>query len=161
MHIARKSLVLIAALATVTASCDDDDDDGTQPTLQEFTATLTGGAERPTAVVTNATGSAVLSFTGTGPISYSVTVSNLSSAPTGAHIHGPADVNTAAGIIVGLTPIATTQSGTLVSGTISATGVATISLDSLKKLLGNGNAYINVHTGNFPNGEIRGQIVNN
>ena len=31
--------------------------------------------------------------------------------------------------------------------------------DSLKTLLSNGNAYVNVHTGNFPDGEIRGQVM--
>ncbi len=34
-----------------------------------------------------------------------------------------------------------------------------VSGDSLRTLMANGNAYVNVHTAKYPGGEIRGQVV--
>jgi hypothetical protein len=153
----RAALAMLPLVAIAAISCGDDDDPN-DPSLEQFTVTLNGAAERPDPVPTSATGSATLSFTGSGPITYSVTVNDLSSLPSMAHIHGPAGLEAANDVIVGLTTIASVLTGTLVSGTLTATNDVTISLDSLKVLMRNGNAYINVHTVNFPPGEIRGQI---
>jgi hypothetical protein len=159
-HVHRGGAVLATAFIALGAlACGDDEEEPTGPVQEQFSVTLDGASERPDPVTTTATGTATLSFTGSGSITYSVTVSGLMSDPVGAHIHGPADVNTAAGIIVGLTPLANLVTGTLVSGTITGTDVPTISLDSLKVLLRNGNAYINVHTADNEAGEIRGQII--
>lgn len=146
--------------ALAAGACSDDDDDGPAGPQQEtMTATLTGAAERPTPVTTTATGTGTVSFTGNGAISYTVNVSGLSGPAISAHIHGPADASVAGNIIVTLTPLATVTTGQLVSATFSTTGVATVSMDSLKVLLRNGRAYFNVHTTANPNGEIRGQII--
>jgi hypothetical protein len=59
---------------------------------------------------------------------------------------------------VTLAETGTATSGTVVSGTFTITGHATIDLNALLTLLRNGNAYVNVHTATNPNGEIRGQI---
>jgi hypothetical protein len=158
-HIQTGGAVLAAAVIALGALACGDDDEPTGPVQEQFSVTLNGASERPDPVTTTATGTATLSFTGTGSITYSVTVSDLSADPVGAHIHGPADVNTAASIIVGLTPLANLLTGTLVSGTISGTDDPAISLDSLKVLLRNGNAYLNVHTADHEAGEIRGQII--
>jgi hypothetical protein len=135
-----------------------------------FTATLTGDAERPTQVVTSASGTASFTVTtgtstaydpalpGQTAVAYSVTVSGLSGPATAAHIHGPATVDDAAGPIVPLTVTSTGTSGVVVSGTFSSTGNANVSMDSLLVLLRNGMSYVNVHTAANPNGEIRGQI---
>jgi hypothetical protein len=145
--------------ALAIAACNDDDDDLTNPVEEEFTVALNGGNERPNPVTTDATGTADLSFTGAGPIAYNISVGGLSGAATAAHIHGPADISQTADPIVTFTNLSTSPNGQLVSGSITTTGVATISLDSLKRLLRNGKAYINVHTAANPNGEIRGQVV--
>ena len=156
---------LLALTTAFTVACDDDDDDGTGPvvTPEDFSAQLTGAAERPTPVVTTATGSAAITFTPasttTGAVgTYSVTVQGLSGNVTAAHIHGPAGLDAAAGIIVTFT-VTPATSGIIATGTFTSTGHATINMDSLAVLLRNGNAYVNVHTAANPNGEIRGQIV--
>jgi hypothetical protein len=156
-----KAVALIAALgsASIIAACNDDDDDLTNPTEEEFAVTMNGGNERPTPVTTTASGSADLSFTGSGPIAFTVAVAGLSGPASAAHIHGPASVSESADPIVTFTGLSTSLNGQLVSGSITSTGVATISMDSLKKLIRNGKAYINVHTALNPTGEIRGQIV--
>lgn len=164
---ARLALSAILALGALTvAACDNSNDNptGGGNTTDTFSATLTGDAERPNPVVTTATGSAgftVVSTT-TSPIThtvtYSVTVNGLSGPATAAHIHGPADAENAAGVIVPLTITGTGTTGSIISGTFTATGNTNVSMDSLLVLLKNGNAYVNVHTAANPDGEIRGQI---
>ena len=158
---------LLALTTAFTVACDDDEDDGTGPvvTPEDFTAALTGAAERPTPVVTTATGTATITFTPASAstaasVAYSVTVQGLSGPPTVAHIHGPAGVDAAASPIVSFNVTTTsTTSGIIAAGVFTSTGHATINMDSLAVLLRNGNAYVNVHTAANPNGEIRGQIV--
>ena len=162
---ARLALTTILAFGALTfVACDDDDDPtggGNEP--ETFTATLTGPAEVPP-VTTDATGSAgftVTRSTGTPvvtTVAYSATVTGLSGDATVAHIHGPADVNTSADIIVPLTVTATGTSGQIIAGSFTTTGNANVSIDSLVVLLRNGNSYINIHTAANPTGEIRGQI---
>ena len=95
---ARIAVTTILALAAVSvAACDDDDDDptGGGTITTNFSASLTGDAERPTPVVTTATGSAGLTAvrttaTGATTITYSVTVDGLSGSASAAHIHAEA-----------------------------------------------------------------------
>ena len=59
---------------------------------------------------------------------------------------------------------ASVATGNVTAGTIDLTqpvanGSTSITGDSLKVLLNNGGAYTNVHTSQFPGGEIRGQII--
>lgn len=158
-----RTIALVATLAgaATIAACNDDDDDLTNPTEEEFTVAMNGANERPTPVTTpaNAAGTAELSFTGSGAISYTITVQNLSGPATAAHIHGPADASEVADPIVTFSNLSASPNGLLGSGTITTTGVAAVSLDSLKRLLRNGKAYINVHTAANQPGEIRGQII--
>jgi hypothetical protein len=166
-------VALVAMLALAAVGCDDDDDPvgGDIPDPLEFTATLTGAAERPDPVTTTATGAATFTVTkgsatgydpnssGATTVTYSVTVADLSGPSTMAHIHGPAGVEEAAGVIVPLTVTSSNTSGMIISGTFSTTGNAAVSMDSLVVLLRNGNSYVNVHTDANPPGEIRGQII--
>ncbi|MEX1258031.1 MAG: CHRD domain-containing protein [Gemmatimonadota bacterium] len=164
---------LFALLALMTVGCDDDDPTGpgnTDPL--ESDATLTGAAERPDPVTTDATGTATFTVTkgsttghdpdasGATTVTYSVSVTGLSGPATMAHIHGPAGVEAAAGIIVPLTVTNTAgTTGVIISGSFTTTGNAAVSMDSLVVLMRNGNSYVNVHTAANPPGEIRGQIV--
>jgi len=116
---------------------------GKQPTL--FVANLNGSQETPPTNST-ATGTAtlLLSPDETSAV-LSLNFSGLSSAETGAHIHGPGGPGVIAPILF---PLA---NGNLsdVSISLTATDVANLK---------NGLLYINVHSSNFPNGEIRGQF---
>jgi hypothetical protein len=80
------------------------------------------------------------------------TFTGLVSPTTAAHIHAPAPPGVNAGIVLGLsvTPLGGTSGTVTGSGTLSATNIGHILA---------GNSYINVHTQQFPGGEIRGQIV--
>ena len=151
--------VAVAVLLSVVGCTDD-----VGITVSErFTATMNGANEKPTAVTTNATGTAEFTYVADIPaIFYKVDVAGIDSV-TLAHIHGPADVNTPAGVIVNLflgptKPIGFT--GTLAEGVVGQVGAPVgMSMDSLLVLMRNGNSYVNVHTRANPAGEIRGQIT--
>jgi CHRD domain-containing protein len=160
----RFALSALLALSTLVAvGCDDEDEDPNgPPDTNTFEADLTGGAERPNPVVTSATGDATFTVSTSGTtttISYIVTVSgNLSGPVTAAHIHGPAGVNEAVGVIVPLTVSSTALTGTVVQGSFTTTGNATINIAQLLVHMLAGNTYVNLHTAANPGGEIRGQI---
>jgi hypothetical protein len=159
--------VKLGALATLAilagAACSDNE---TGPDLEvNFSATLTGGKERPTPVVTLATGSATVlidevaqSFTVT------VTVADTGiSDVTLAHIH-VGDANTAGPIAVDLLPIppaAGTFAGPLVPGLTFSTIVAASgeTFATLVDKMRAGNTYINVHNVANAGGIIRGQLI--
>lgn len=151
------------ALAAVAGGCKTDEaKTPTGPALpvpETYVAQLTGAKERPTPVVTNATGTATFVFNQTtNGIDYTINVTGLSALPTGMHIHAPADTGQATGVIVGFNGYAVATSGTLATGTIFGVS-ATISLDSLRALIRTGKVYANVHTTTNPGGEIRGHLV--
>jgi hypothetical protein len=122
---------------------------------------LTGAKERPTPVVSSATGSATFELLSGGTIRFNVTVAGLTGA-TMAHIHtGVAD---SAGPIAVTLFNSTTPTGpltgALASGTFSSGNIVLpgINLDSLLSLMRLGRTYVNVHTALNPAGEIRAQI---
>jgi hypothetical protein len=157
---------LIASAAVLAAvggfvACNDST---TAPETITYIATLSGANEKPTAVTTPATGTATYTLSG-NTLTYTVTVTGLTSNITMSHIH--VGSNAVAGpIIVPYAPLPAIQSGLVTTGVIdlskpitAGTAASTISGDSLRVLLNNGNAYTNVHTANFGAGEIRGQII--
>lgn len=156
----RQILMTLMAAASITAfsACGDDEPAGPQSTT--FTATLSGANEVP-ARTTPATGSATLTMTGT-TVSYTVTATGFTSPVSAGHIHiGPAGVN--GPVIIPLT-VSTGGTSTTGTGTFSVAapitnGATTISGDSMKVLLNNGNSYVNLHSATFPGGEVRGQVV--
>lgn len=79
-------------------------------------------------------------------ITFRIVVTNLSSAETAAHIHGIAGPGVNAGVIAAL-PLGPVKSGVV-------TYPQALEADILA-----GKIYVNVHTTNFPGGEVRGQIV--
>lgn len=157
-------------LALGVAGCDLDSSNSPAP--EQFAAVLSGANEVPP-VTTTASGSAVFTAVGDTAINYTVTVSGLTGV-TMAHIHAAgAGVN--GGVVAWLLPpngtapqaASGTVNGVLASGRITAawirgvSGAAPISLDSLKTLMRNGNAYVNIHTSTNGGGELRGQITSN
>ena len=153
--------LLASATLLATAGFVACNDSTTAPASTTFIATMTGANERPTPNTSTATGTATYVLTG-NLLSYVVTVNGLTAPASGAHIHVGA--SSVAGPIVVPYTVSATQSGVVSTGTIDltfpiASGNSTITGDSLKVLLNNGNAYTNVHNSAFPGGEIRGQIV--
>ncbi len=125
--------------------------------FSEVEISLDGMSERPKQTTARSTGTAKFTWTRTSPISYVIKVKALSGVPTAAHIHGPADAEGTAGPVVTFKLDSIVPNGTIAVGSIDST-MATIRLDSLKKLMENGHAYVNVHTAKYPAGEIRGQF---
>ena len=134
------------------------------PTAPAFIALLNGANERPTANSTTGGGSASFVVTGT-TVAYTVTFAGLTAAPSAAHIHAPGNSTQSVGVLVDFGAAGQTLNNGVLSGTFTASNIrgvgtaAPISLDSLFALMRNGNAYVNVHTPQFPAGEIRGQVV--
>ncbi len=129
---------------------------------QSFTVELTGDEEVPP-VNTDATGifNLVIVNQTSG---YQLSVNNLANA-TAAHIHRGEEGENGK-IVVTLynatMPTAPT-SGLLSQGNITASNLqgplAGQQLTDLIDIIDNGTAYVNVHTADFPLGEIRGQLA--
>ena len=122
-----------------------------------FAATLNGANERPTPVVTGATGSAALTVDDvSGVWSLVGSYTGLTTPSSLAHIHGAADVNGSA------PPILNLVHSSAASGTISgASNPPTLPVYTAAQItdLRNGLHYVNVHSTQNPGGEIRGQLV--
>jgi hypothetical protein len=80
----------------------------------------------------------------TGSLTYDVTVAGLSAPLSAGHFHSLPSTNVVHGITF-------TDS--------SSSGVWSSIPDSIYKALTTGNLYVNVHTSNFPGGEIRGFVL--
>ncbi|HJZ80920.1 MAG TPA: PQQ-dependent sugar dehydrogenase, partial [Pyrinomonadaceae bacterium] len=116
---------------------------GKQPTL--FTANLTGAQETPPNN-SNGVGTATLLLSPDETTArVSLNFSGLTSPQTDAHIHGPGAAGVVAPILFPLP--AGNVSDFLIN--LTPTDVANLK---------NGLLYVNVHSVNFPNGEIRGQL---
>lgn len=129
-----------------------------------FKAKLTGHEEAP-AVTTKAGGTVIFRLDKDGKgLTYLFTVTGIENV-TAAHIHagkrgksGPPVVNLFDG-----PKKEGTFSGTLVKGIITegdlAGSLAGKPLSALIDMLKAGDAYVNVHTDKYPDGEIRGQVT--
>ncbi len=156
------SAIGMFASVLVLATSSDNDTSGITVT-QKFTATLSGASSRPTPITTAASGTATFTYVSDiKKLSYRIDVANIDSVFL-AHIHAPADTGQTAGVVLNLWlgPVKGLGfTGTLAQGVGGDLGAPIgMTLDSLLVLLGNGNAYVNVHTRLHPAGEIRGQVV--
>lgn len=119
-----------------------------QAEVLKFTAKLDGSQETPPND-SRGTGHADLSLdTETHVFRWAVDYSGLTGPATMAHLHGPAPVGKAAGVLVNFPP----PLGSPI------TGQATLTDDQIGFLRA-GMTYVNVHTAAHPAGEIRGQVV--
>lgn len=128
-----------------------------------FSAPLTGGEEVPP-VNTNSTGIALFEFVNNNNINFKVNVTNMDNIKA-AHIHlGEFGQN---GDVVSTLFNSSTPTdvlnGTLVEGKLTNTDfqgpLKGNTTSDLFKLMNNTQTYVNIHTVEYPNGEIRGQIT--
>lgn len=122
-----------------------------QADIFNLTANLDGLQEVP-AVVTTGTGFATMTLDNvTNQFTLTGSFQNLIGTTNNGHMHGPAPVGVAAGVLFGITFDAGVTSGNFsFNGVITAAQTATIL---------SGNSYINIHSSFRPGGEIRGQVI--
>jgi hypothetical protein len=112
-----------------------------------FVADMAGDQESP-AVVTDARGLASIHYTlGTLSLDVNVQLTGLNSDITGAHFHTGAPEENG--------PVFA-DLGDLINGN-TLRGTITVAFENLVDIV-TGNAYINIHTTDHPDGEIRGQL---
>lgn len=128
----------VAAMLASPASAD----------IVRLEATLDGHTQVPPTDSRGA-GSAEMTFdTGNRHFTWTITYQGTTDAPTAAHFHGPAEPGRNAGPVLPLT------------GDLSSpmTGESTLSEAEANDLM-SGRWYINIHTAQYPGGEIRGQVM--
>jgi hypothetical protein len=127
----------------------------TTPAVPTYKATLSGAAEKPTAVTTAGTGDVTATLDGT-TLTLKINFSGLSGAATGAHVHGPAEESGVAN------PPICLFNDKIVAGATAGTGsiTATCPIDATLTVaqLDAGKFYVNLHTAANPGGEVRGQL---
>ncbi len=112
-----------------------------------YEATLSAAQEVPPANSQGRGTAEVQLNRNTNVLTWKVTYSGLTTTPSAGHIHGPAGPGQNAGVVVPFTNI-TAQ---------PVTGQATITSQQFGDLAA-GLWYVNIHTPNYPGGEIRGQL---
>ena len=139
---------------------------------KNFQAHLTGEAERPDPRATQAQGEAIFQVNGDDSISFRLIVANIDNV-VAAHIHcGGPEVAGPVGVTL-FTGSPGSVSGTLSEGTITqpdpSNACGWLDVGDVIEAMEAGLAYVNVHTndgvappntgpGDFPGGEIRGQL---
>jgi hypothetical protein len=151
-------------MAVGGTSCDDDN----EPSVSTGTAGTSGGggtggsstvnynmalsgANEVPANPSTATANVTVSLNRTtGAVTVTGNFSGITSGATAAHIHGPAAVGAIGPVLVPLT-VPQAASG-------SVTGTANMTSPQMNDML-NGMTYVNIHSNDFPDGELRAQIV--
>jgi CHRD domain len=162
----RRTLLVLVALAVLAPA-------GTALAQAKNFGTHLSGDEEVPARDTQAQGQAVFKVTDEG-LSFRLNVANIDNV-FAAHIHcGAVGVNGPVGVTLFMgSPASGPANGTLATGTITApdpgNGCGWTDLDAVLAAIESGNTYVNVHTndgdatpnegpGDFPGGEIRGQL---
>lgn len=124
-----------------------------------YVAKMTGSQETPPNSVL-ATGAANFNVID-NKLHFVVRVNGLSGAPTAAHIHVGAAGVAGPPVYTFVLKSGAGQNGAISEGMFDLTTAAStgVSGDSLRALLGNGKAYVNIHTAAHPGGEVRGQVM--
>ena len=133
--------LIVTALATCLMSA------AVQAETINYHATLTGAAEVPPNK-TAGTGTVTATIdTDTKMLSYTVQYTGLSGPVTAGHFHGPAGVGKNAAVLIPImAPLASPING---MARLSDADIADFRA---------GNVYVNLHTKENPDGEIRGQM---
>lgn len=162
-------VIVMVALAIITVGATIDFPTsafaGEQQEEERFITELTGFEEVPPVNDTSAIGRAEFKL-GQDNIMYTVNVTDIENV-TAAHIHR-GQVGENGPIVITLfkseTPTTAMTTEVLSEGNITATNLegpmAGQLLSNLTSAMQNEQTYVNVHTQQNPNGEIRGQILN-
>ncbi len=124
----------------------------------QFFAVLDGGHETNSSGDAdqgdpNGVGVASIMFGASGQLCFSLIVRGID-APTVAHFHVGKAGSLPGPIHIALTPVP--ANGTLGSSSGCLNGVDTAKIAAIRS--NPGRFYVNVHTGTFPNGAVRGQL---
>jgi len=129
---------------------------------KRFSTPLTGREEVPP-VDSNSTGIALFAFKDDN-LNFKINVTNLENIE-GAHIHN-GEFGQNGEVIVTLFKAAKPTdivNGTLVKGNVNASSLEGSlkgkTINDLVQLINNTQTYVNIHTEQYPKGEIRGQIT--
>lgn len=133
-----------------------------------LTAILTGGEETPAIINTGAVGTAEVSVdVANREVAVTLKVFNIPTTTTAGHIHigakgtpGPTVLNFPSSLVGrtgDFTMVFRLGDTPGVFNVRSAIGILTID-DAIQAITG-GNSYVNIHTRQFPGGEIRGQLT--
>lgn len=164
------SCVLILALG-----CSNDSNDLSEEPLQttlkanlgdkfNFTTSLKGSNEVPAAITKAAGHVSVKISKDEQSIYYKITAANIDDVRA-SHFHlAPTGVNGPVVVTLYSNPVQPSgpQNGVLAEGVVTAanvTGTLAGDLVSLISAIRTGNIYVNVHTSNYPGGELRGQLA--
>jgi CHRD domain-containing protein len=152
----RNALPLAVLLAAGLAAACEDATEG----QEIFVTTLSGANENP-ARPSAGNGSAQVVIDGDS-VHYALEIDDIANV-FAAHIHtGASNVNGPVRVTFFNTAqssaLTVTDKHILAEGTFTAANVSGISFADLLAAIRGGNAYVNVHTTQFPGGEIRGQL---
>ena len=161
-----RNAAVLAALALVLAGCGDSENEADQAedaarrtatsavtgaeATTRLTASLTGAAEAPTPGDPDGTGTASVNLdVSKGEVCYEVSVQKVD-RPVGMHIH-EGDAGKSGAVVVPLTT--PSASDTTTKGCTQADRTL------MGRIVGNPRGfYVNVHTGTYPQGAVRGQL---
>jgi hypothetical protein len=156
----RHLLILVSVTVAITAVTSLGTGSALAAGGKTLTATLTGAAEVPGPGDLDGTGTAEVTINpGLKSVCYTLAWANLEEPVWGAHIH-EGEAGTAGGVVVTLFggPILprTSYPGTF---TVSDCVTASVSAAQLADFVDNpAGYYVNIHTDEFPDGAIRGQL---
>jgi len=144
----RYTVVLVAALLLVPTAAPRAD--------TGFSCSINALQEvPPNASPATGSGFFVLDNAGTA-LSYSISFSNLTAPRTAEHFHSPGLPGVNAGVVRTIAGAGGTSGSDI--GVWTSLDAQPLTATRVAELLA-GKTYVNVHTNNFPGGEIRGQIV--
>jgi hypothetical protein len=144
----RKHLIILTALLGAPAAA--------LAANEQFHAVLLGASETPPTGVSGAGTLDATLDTASRTLTYTLTWSGLTGAATMAHFHGPAAPGAAAGVQVSIRDKANPGQAAALTSPVNAQAILTA--DQVAQLE-QGLWYVNVHSAQFPKGELRGQVT--